>query len=428
MAMINVDATADMTGTYKGGAGFDVLTLVEGVVQDNGALVDFTQGVQNGLATDVNSALVKNFGGEGSGLNFFMSEFETLQLTNNADTIIIGSDTGHGLTTAYDAVYLNTGPNNSMLELKSGYTDGGSADVMYINANSNIYLSFDFADATNTGISAVFNGNGNVTVDDLGGSGSAIDVNITKTGGTGLTVDYLEGTENKDVVTNQGSIGVTVNLGGSEGDADVFNGSVTSQHDILDAREAYDLAFTKIAGTDYIQVTGDSEVRSDAVKAQVKEVDYIMVRDKAFTDTFPHKDAGGVDAIWAKIGTTDVDFLKDMTHLNGTKLMGTLGDGATDAYGLGYDVMTSAQVDSFGTGSGTTNLRVYYEGDHDDFVDTDDDVTVSSQNGTVTMSSADSSRGSTWEGVIEGQYGPGQAPGFYIEVSQKKLAVTFDDT
>ena len=50
--------------------------------------------------------------------------------------------------------------------------------------------------------------------------------------------------------------------------------------------------------------------------------------------------------------------------------------------------MTSAQVDSFGTGSGTTNLRVYYEGDHDDF-DTDDDVTVSSQNGTVTMSSAD---------------------------------------
>ena len=74
-----------------------------------------------------------------------------------------------------------------------------------------------------------------------------------------------------------------------------------------------------------------------------------------------------------------------MTHLNGTKLMGTLGDGATDAYGLGYDVMTSAQVDSFGTGSGTTNLRVYYEGDHDDFVDTDDDVTVSSQNGTVTV-------------------------------------------
>ena len=44
----------------------------------------------------------------------------------------------------------------------------------------------------------------------------------------------------------------------------------------LDAREAYDLAFTKVTGTDYIQVTGDSEVRSDAVKAEVKDVDYII--------------------------------------------------------------------------------------------------------------------------------------------------------
>ena len=147
MAMINVDATADMTGTYKGGAGFDVLTLVEGVVQDNGALVDFGKGIVG----DVNSALVTNYGGTGSGLNFFMSEFETLQLTNNADTIIIGSQTGHGLTNAYDAAYLNNGADNSMIELKSGYTDGGAADVMYINADSNIKLNFDFVH-TNQGI------------------------------------------------------------------------------------------------------------------------------------------------------------------------------------------------------------------------------------------------------------------------------------
>ena len=63
----------------------------------------------------------------------------------------IGSQTGHGLTNAYDAAYLNNGADNSMLELKSGYTDGGAADVMYINADSNIYLNFDFVDTT-TGI------------------------------------------------------------------------------------------------------------------------------------------------------------------------------------------------------------------------------------------------------------------------------------
>jgi len=424
MAMINVDATADMTGTYQGGAGFDVLTLVGGVVEGNGARVDFG----NGLVGDDNSALITNYGGEGSGLNFFISEFETLELTNNADTIIIGSGTGHGLTTQYDTTYISlpSGSNSlSMLEIKSGYTETGSKDVMYINADSNIYLSFDFVH-TNQGIKAEFAANGDVTVEDLGGTGQDIDVLVDKSGGTGLAVDYLEGTENKDVVENKGTIGVTVNLGGSKGDADVFTGSANSYHDVLDAREAYDLTFSD-AGSGYIEVKGGSEVRSSAVKANVKDVDYIMVRDKAFTDSFSHEDQGGVDELWAKIGNTDVDFLKDMTHLNGTKLMGSLGDGAKDSFGLGYDVMTSAQVDEFGTAD---DLRVYYEGDHDDFVDTDDNVIVNRETGTVTMSDGSSTRGSTWESEIEasGDYGKGQAPGFYIEVSEKKLAVTFDDT
>ena len=100
---------------------------------------------------------------------------------------------------------------------------------------------------------------------------------LTKTGGTGLTVDYLEGTENKDVV-NQGTKGITVNLGGSEGDADVFTGSANSTNDFLDAREAYDLAFTKVTGSWItFKLSGDSEVRSDAVTAHLKDVDYIWL-------------------------------------------------------------------------------------------------------------------------------------------------------
>ena len=35
------------------------------------------------------------------------------------------------------------------------------------------------------------------------------------------------------------------------------------------------------------------------------------------------------------------------------------------------------------------------------------------------MSAGSSSRGSTWEAAIEGQYGPGQAPGFYIELAKR---------
>ena len=44
VAMINVDASATMSGMYQGGSGYDILQLVEGVAQDNGALVDFDRG------------------------------------------------------------------------------------------------------------------------------------------------------------------------------------------------------------------------------------------------------------------------------------------------------------------------------------------------------------------------------------------------
>ena len=98
---------------------------------------------------------------------------------------------------------------------------------------------------------------------------------VTKTGGTGLTVDYLEGTENKDVVVNKGTIGVTVDLGGSKGDADVFTGSANSGNDMLDARIAHDLSF-KDAGSGYIEVKSGTDVY-----AELKDVDYIMVRDRA---------------------------------------------------------------------------------------------------------------------------------------------------
>ena len=92
--------------------------------------------------------------------------------------------------------------------------------------------------------------------------------------------------------------------------------------------------------------------------------------------------------------------------------------------------MTSAIVDTFGTGSA---LRVYYEGDHDDFIDTHD-IMYSSE-GFLAMSSGLSSRGSTWEADIagSGEYGKGQAPGFYIEIINEddsckdKVGVTFDD-
>ena len=61
--MINVDASATMGGMYQGGSGYDILQLVEGVAQDNGANVSLDRGV------NANEAEVINYGGAG-GIKF----------------------------------------------------------------------------------------------------------------------------------------------------------------------------------------------------------------------------------------------------------------------------------------------------------------------------------------------------------------------
>ena len=116
----------------------------------------------------------------------------------------------------------------------------------------------------------------------------------------------------------------------------------------------------------------------------------------------------------------DVDLYQNMTHLMDTKIISS-GTGATDAYGLGYDVVTSAEVETF---AGEPDNRVYYEGKHTDFTDTGDQII--GHEGTFNAVAAGKTNGSNWEKQVADQYGLGQDPGFYIEVSGKKLAVTYD--
>ena len=54
--------------------------------------------------------------------------------------------------------------------------------------------------------------------------------------GSGMTVDYLKLKNNADKVTNEGSIGVTVDLGGSNGLLIYSTVRLTSANDVLDAR------------------------------------------------------------------------------------------------------------------------------------------------------------------------------------------------
>ena len=43
-----------------------------------------------------------------------------------------------------------------MLKLQTGYTDGEAYDVVEVNADSDLYMSFEFANDSDVGIEAVF--------------------------------------------------------------------------------------------------------------------------------------------------------------------------------------------------------------------------------------------------------------------------------
>ena len=392
-AFINVESTSTMGGTFSGAGGMDYLELVEGVISGNGAVVSF----QAGLG-DANSAFVSTLG-DGN-LAFYIDEFELIKLTDSNDIITIGSQTGVGVTNYFDASYFGGG-SNSMLMVQTGFTDGGLKDVVEVHADSNLMLDFDFASDYGVGVDAVFNSNGGMTVTGTGGTANSptIDVLVKWAGGAELpdgspnamSVDYLVATNNQDTVTNQGDIGVTVNLGRADTGVDEFLGSSSSGNDILDARETHTLAFmNSTANSGYINVKGESEL-GGWLDADLKSVDYIMVRDTKLENITES------DQIWDNMGNVDVDFYKDNSHLNGSQIISGLGLGASDSYGAGYDVMTSAQIDSFGSDN---NLRIFYEGSHSDFTDTGD--TVVGEEGQFSMVTGSSANGSTWESDILG--------------------------
>jgi hypothetical protein len=349
VATISVDASATMSGLYTGGNGYDTVKLVEGIRDDSGANVNFVYGADNPLTgggLGPNSALVTSLSDDSSGIAFGISEFESIQLTDNADVIQIAAGTGVGLTDAYDVPYFlmdGTG-SNSMLKVQTGFTDGGKSDVMYVHADSNVFLSFEFANDTGVGIDATFETDGSAdilghTEADMSSSAmmsftqlSTIDVDVIQEGGSGsMTIDYLKGTNQHDMVTNNSSIGITVDLGGSDGMADIFTGSSSSTNDVLDARMVTDLLFDEStymgmssastagsasyahATSDYINIQDvgaatDGSQDGLKVKADVKDVDYIMVTDSG----------------------NDVDLYQDMTHLMDTKII-SAGTGATDS-------------------------------------------------------------------------------------------------
>ena len=269
-------------------------------------------------------------------------------------------------------------------------------------------------------------------------SNTNINTYVDEIDGTGQLVDAIKTTGYNDIVINNGATGVVVDLGGTKyewehsSESDIFIGSVSSNYDVLDAREAFDFTFdqTTINNPDTsetlegVKVVGTSEIEN-VINADLVNVDYIMVRDA-------RGDLGSItddDLIWDSMATADVDFYKDMSDIYGQYQIEGLGSLTSDSYGQGYDVQTSASVQNFG---GETK-RIYYDGDHSDFVDTTD--RMSGEEGVFNMqldtSGLDSgvdpyAIGSNWAKEVEDSNPNGGEGSFYIVVGGKKVAVAHD--
>ena len=98
----------------------------------------------------------------------------------------------------------------------------------------------------------------------------------------------------------------------------------------MDARDSYNLTFTQSGSAYDVLIEGVNQSNEQKLKAELKQIDMIMVRDVA------------------AYGITDVDFYVDLSDIYGTQQIEGLGNGSSDVYGEGYDVQTSAKVSVFG--------------------------------------------------------------------------------
>ena len=100
------------------------------------------------------------------------------------------------------------------------------------------------------GVNATFNIDGTVDVTSENSTNN-INTDINSIGGTGQVIDRLTTTNLADTVTNNSSLGMVVDLGGSiNAEADTFTGSFDPDAiDVLDARDAYNLDFSSASDT-----------------------------------------------------------------------------------------------------------------------------------------------------------------------------------
>ena len=225
-------------------------------------------------------------------------------------------------------------------------------------------------------------------------------------------IDYIDfGDGQNNTVINNSDMGLAVNFGTASSIAgnDSFTGSSLTDSDLIDLRGID----AELQISDGMADSSGSIIHIDAsgtdIDIEATNVDLLYVSQV---------NSGTADA-------SDSDVLVNAEDLYGST--GVLGKTLHDVNGDGYDVITSARMESWSTDG---VKQIYYDGDHSDFLDTGDALTRDASGYDVAMSSVSTtSEQLQWNDQIEAAQAAsltteGSAtPSFYIidNLSGKKV-------
>lgn len=416
-------------GVFKGGDGFDTLVFEHYNVQGQPANSTYI-GLDSGFAYfhGAPTPIVK-FADTGPGITYNV-DWERLEVRGDSnDTVVVGGGLG--------------AETNSKLSLMSGSDtlagafeiDLGSGDDLVQITDKDNFLDLDMSKTGHQTVTLSSSGSGFKLVSDgyelghdgkvvysgttPGGDQSRLEVNAADSASeANSAIDYISfGDDTYQKVTNTSHQGIAVDFGSSNGaKADEFIGKSGNTSsgvgaDIIDLRGVDGAVSITDSDQSNAGTAIDIDVASADIDIKATNVDVIMVSQLD----------GSNDA------TADEDYLVNKEYLYGDT-SGVLGQKLTDYNGDGFDVITSAKLDKFGT---ATDVQIFYDGDHNDFTDMLDTNGLSIGKDSFSVAtSSDLTNGSGWEAQVataNSAVAGGNAPTFYVEINGSKVAVHYDE-
>ena len=429
-------------GVFLGGTGQDTLVFNHQNETDTAQMyVDLSGGIAL-FGNNVGSPLVQfaEIGGASYSLTW-----ERLEMMGDSnDFVVVGS----GLQQVDSSAAARKLDTTDFFEIDLGSGD----DELYVtDASQSILL-----DLSKTGDHTVTlsNSGKDMTIDvsgsEMSSSGYGMDsmtIDITgvldsATSPTSGVIDYIDfGDGQNNKVVNNSDQGIAVKFGSSKNasgvdgtGADEFLGSADTGSDLIDLRGVQNVTVTdsfytfdgggNYNGMDLTTPTNGNHIvdiaGSGNVEIEATNVDLLYVSSA---------DING------NMNTADSDVLVNAEHLYGQG-KGLFGMDLLDVDYSGYDVVTSASLKSW---DGASDLQIYYDGNHNAFIDTGDTLSRDASSWNVATTGAydaESNWVSTvsgeqklWDTQIQADTGGAATPSFYIlTAAQKKVPVYLDES